>query len=215
MIEVLSLILGFFGAISLIVYCLHWWVYSPKLFIRIGGEKLGDPIPVAKEGRIDFACGTDSSRKSGILEVLVSFDPEKVELFRTKGVAKEITVDRKFPMAVVFRDKKEVVRKVLQTNFFDYQSRVDSFAVKITVISEIDPSSLPFLLTMFSPRKVRSEKIVRFLVKEGASMDLKTHGVIIGPKESMQVVGVQSQEAVWAATSKGEATVKIMEVFDE
>lgn len=68
---------------------------------------------------------------------------------------------------------------------------------------------------MFSPRKVHSERTVKFFVKESIPMDLKTHGIAIGPWESLQVVGTQSQEAVWAATDKGEATVKIMEVTDD
>lgn len=108
MIEVLSLILGFLGAISLIAYCLHWWTYSPKPFLRIGGEKLGDTIPVTREGKVYFAYGTNSLKKSIISKVLISFDPEKVDLFKTKGITKEITVDHEFPMAIVFKDKKRL-----------------------------------------------------------------------------------------------------------
>ena len=67
---------------------------------------------------------------------------------------------------------------------------------------------------MFPERKLQTDRIVRFKVTEGYTTDLQRDGLVLLPKESVHLEGVQSQEEVYAAASKGIASLKVIEVID-
>ena len=126
-----------------------------------------------------------------------------------------MTTDNQFPMAILFIGRRVVRAGYLQTNHFDYKPKTDEFSVKILVRAETDEAELPFLLNMFPAPKIIAERVVRFKVVKGMECDLKKLGLILGPGESLQSEGVQSQEAIWAVADKGTAQVKVREVIED
>jgi len=215
MYEIIFLILGVLGIISLIVYFIRWKFYSPYLLFRVGGEQMGNPIKVTPVGQVGFAIFTKSTKRTRILGLWIHFHPDEVDLFKTRGVKKEMTIDTQFPMSIAFGEEKEVVKGTLQSNYFNYEAKGNKFTVKFDVLSEIDSTELPFLIEMFSSRKVRSTRIVTFEVDNDVIMDLKTHGLTLLPGESMQMKGMQSQEGMQAVSDKEGAVIKVMELIED
>jgi hypothetical protein len=214
MYETISLVLGTLSILSLIVYLIHWKFYSPRLLFRVSGEQLGEPIKVNPVGQVGFASFTKSAKKIRVLGLWIHFHPKEVDLFKTRGTEKKMTVDRQFPMSIVFGEEKEVVKGTLQVNYFNYQAKGNKFTVKFDILSEINSTELPFLLDMIPSRKVRSTRTVTFEVDKNVVMDLKTHGLLLLPGEAMQTVGVQSQEGVWAVSDKEGAVLSTMEIVE-
>ncbi len=215
MLNFISILIGSIALIPLVVYFLHWKFYSPKPFIRVGGEQSGEPIQITEMGDIFFAVSTKSGRKSLISEVWVSFDPDEMDLFKTRGAEKSSIVDNKFPFALLFSEKRIIVKAHLQGNYFDYEAKKPEFSVKFIINSEIETTELPFLLNMFTARKIRTERIVRFKVTQEYTANLQRDGLALLPKESMHIEGVQSQEAWYAAASKGKGILKVREIIDD
>ena len=214
-VNIISLLVGLLALIPLGAYFLHWKFYSPKPFIRVSGEQSGDPIQIPEKNTIFFAVSTKSDRKSVLCEVWVSFNPDEVDLSKTKGAEQSVIVDNKYPLALLFPEKRIIVKGHLQGNYFDYKAKKPEFSAKFIINSEIETTELPFLLNMFPARKLRTERIVRFKVTQGYTADLKRDGLLLLPKESVHLEGVQSQEEVYAATSKGIASLKVIELIDD
>jgi len=145
----------------------------------------------------------------------VSFNDDEVDLSKTRGGEKRITTNIQFPLAILFSERRIAKQGYLQTNYFDYEPRVDNFSVKISVRAEADEAELPFFLNMFPAPKVVSERIVKFKVIKGMAHDLKKLGLIVGPGESIQSEGVQSQESFWAVADRGVAQVKVREIIED
>lgn len=213
---IVTTILSVVALMPLGAYLLLRWLYSPKIFIRVGGEQQDtDPIEIPEKGDVPFGITTGSKIKAFVSEVWVSFNDDEVDLSKTKGGGRRITTDSQFPLAILFSERRAVKRGYLQTNYFDYESKTDNFSVKISVRAEVDEAGLPFLLNMFPAPKVVSERIVNFRAVEGMAHDLKKLGLTIGPGESIQSEGVQSQESFWAVADKGIAQVKVREVIED
>ena len=215
MYEIISFVLGVLGISSLVVYLIHWKFYSPHLLFRVAGEQQGEPIKVNPIGQVPFATFTKSSKKIRVLGLWIYFNPDDVDLFKTRGAKKEMTVDRQFPMSIAFGEEKDVVKGTLQANYFKYQAKGNKFIVKFDGLSEINSTELPFLLDMFSPRKVRSTRTVTFEVDNNVVTDLKTHGLPLLPGEAMQTVGVQAQEGIWAVSDKEGTVIEVMELVED
>mgnify|MGYP001596596060 FL=1 len=214
--EIAAIILSVIALIPFCAYLGLRWFYSPKIFIRVGGEQQGaDPIEIPERGDVPFGITTGSKIKAFISEVWVSFNDDEVDLSKTKGGERRITTDSRFPLTILFSERRAAKRGYLQTNYFDYESKTDNFSVKISIRAEVDEAGLPFLLNMFPTPKVVSERIVNFRAVEGMAHDLKKLGLTIGPGESLQSEGIQSQEAMWAATDKGIAQVKVRDVIED
>ncbi len=214
MYEIIFLVLSVLGILPMIVYLIHWKFYSPHLLFRVGGEQIGEPIKVTPVGQIGFAIFTKSREKIRILGLWIRFHPDEVDLFKTRGIEKGMTIDTQFPMSIAFGEEKEVVKGSLQANYFDYQAKSNKFSLEFVVLSEINPTELPFPIDMFPPRKVRSTRIVTFEVKNDLVTDLKTHGLTLLPGEAMQIKGVQSQEGMQAVSDKEGAVIKVMELVE-
>lgn len=213
--NIISLLVGLLALIPLGAYFLHWKFYSPKPFIRVSGEQSGDPIQIPEKSTIFFAVSTKSVRKSVLCGVWVSFNPDEVDLSKTRGAEQRVIVDNKYPLALLFPEKRIIVKGHLQGNYFDYEEKKPEFSAKFIINSEIETTELPFLLNMFPARKLRTERIVRFKVTQGYTVDLKRDGLLLLPKESVHLEGVQSQGEVYAATSKGIASLKVIELIDD
>src|SRR3989344_3130527 len=72
-----------------------------------------------------------------------------------------------------------------------------------------------FLLNMFPAPKIIAERLIEFKVAKGMEHDLRKLGLTIGPGESIQSEGVQSQGAFWAVADKGVVQVKVREIIKD
>src|SRR3989344_4372761 len=215
MMEIAAIILSIIALIPLCGYLWLRWFYSPKIIIRVGGDQQGvELIQVPEKDSIPFGISTRSGLKTFISEVWVSFNDDCVNLSKTKGGEKRITTDNQFPMAILFSDRRAVKQSYLQTNYFDYEPKIDNFSVKIIVRAETDEAELPFLLNMFPAPKIIAKRLIGFKVAKGMEHDLRKLGLTIRPGESIQGEGIQSQEAFWAVADKGIAQVKIREIIE-
>ncbi len=215
MLQVIWSSLGFLGGLAFIIYLAHLLVYSPSIIVRVSGEQSGEPITLSKSGKISFAITTPSEHKSFINEVRVSFSPAQVDLFKTEGIKKEITVDKYLPFAAYFSDRHVVVKNHLQGNYLDYETKTSEFILKFTVLSEIDQTELPVIIDMFPPRKIKTERFVKFRVSENFKQNLSTSGLTLKPGEVMSTEGVQSQAGLYCATATGTAQLNILEITDD
>jgi hypothetical protein len=207
------LILGILGALSIVVY-LTRYLTAPRLFCRVAGEQSGEPIPlVAIEGSISFAIGTTTKRGVELLLVSVSATDE-VEI-RSKDGERVLTRDHDFPFAVEFRDSRELARGHLQGLSVSYRAAASSFQLKIRMLAALKEEDLGFLLDMFSPRKVKRERIVRFRVDPSLKLTLQQSGLVLRPGEAVQVQGKQAQDAFWAAADKEGSQVLVRELLDD
>lgn len=210
----LSLILSAVALIPVIAYYLRWQFYSPRLFVRVGGDQQGQPISVPSEGMIQFAIGTKSRRRVYVTEVWVGFDEEGMDLSETKGAGQRFTTEHHFPRALLFSEKRIVIRRHLQGNHFVYRAKAAEFAVRFVAVAEVDEAEMPFLLDMFPPPKRRLVRTVRFRTTS-EPRTLQQLGLAVQPGEALHVEGIQAQEAAWAATDKGEAQVIVREIIDD
>jgi len=215
MLNFIAILISLIALIPLLAYLLHWKFYSPKPFIRVSGEQLGDLIHIPEKGNIFFAVSTKSGHKSVLSEVWVSFDPDEADLFKTRGAERRNIADNKFPFALLFSEKRIIVKAHLQGNYFDYEAKKPKFSVKFIINSEIETTELPFLLNMFPVRKIKAERIVRFKVAQEYTANLQRDGLALLPTESMHIEGVQSQEEWHAATSKGTGILKVREIIGD
>ncbi len=215
MLSLISIVLSSIALIPLLVYLLHWKFYSPQPFVRVSGEQSGEPIQIAEKGKIFFAVSTRSGHRSVLSEVWVSFDPDEADLFGTRGAEQSGIVDNRFPFALLFPEKRIVVKTHLQGNYFDYEAKKPKLSVKFIVSSQIETAELPFLLNMFPARRIRTERIVRFEVTREHTASLQRDGLALLPKESIHVEGVQSQGAWHAATAKGTGILKVREIISD
>ena len=214
--ETFATILSIIAHIPFCTYLWLRWFYSPKIIIRVGGDQQGvELIQVPESGNVPFGISTKSKLKTFVSEVWISFNDEEVDLYKTKGGEKRITTDNQFPMAILFPERRAIKQGYLQTNYFDYEPKVDHFSLKITARAETDEAELPFLLNMFPAPKVITERVIKFKVVKGMVNDLKKLGLTMLPGESMQSEGIQSQEAFWAVADRGIAQVKVREVIED
>lgn len=219
MLNVIAILISLVALIPLLAYLLHWKFYSPKPFIRVSGEQSGDPIHIPEKGNILFAVSTKSDRKSVLSEVWVNFNPDEVDLSKTKGAEKRVTVDNRFPnefpLAILFPEKRIIVKGHFRGNYFDYETKKTDFSVKFIINSQIQTTTLPFLLNMFPARTMQREWIVRFKVIQGYTANIPRYGLALLPKESLHLEGIQSQGAMHAATSKGIGSLKVIELIGD
>ena len=216
MMEIAAIILSIIALIPFCAYLWLRWFYSPKIIIKVGGDQQGmEPIQLSEKGNVPFGISTRSKLKTFISEVWVSFDDDCVDLSKTKGGEKRITTDNQFQMAILFSERRTVKQGYLQTNYFDYEPKIDNFSVKIIVGAETDETELPFLLNMFPAPRVTAERLIRFKVAKGMGHDLKKLGLTIGPGESIQSEGIQSQGSFWAVADKGVVQVKVREIIKD
>ncbi len=216
MMEIAAITLSIIALIPFCAYLWLRWFYSPKIIIRVGGDQQGvELIQVPESGNVPFGISTKSKLKAFVSEVWVSFNDEEVDLYKTKSGERRITTDNQFPMAILFPERRAIKQGYLQMNYFDYEPKADHFSLKIAARVATDEAELPFLLNMFPAPKVTAERLIRFKAAKGMEHDLKKLGLTIGPGESIQSEGVQSQEAFWAVADKGVAQVKVREVIGD
>src|SRR3989344_3130524 len=104
MMEIAAIILSIIALIPFCAYLWLRWFYSPKIFIRVGGDQQGvEPIQLSEKGDVPFGISTGSKIKAFISEVWVSFNDDCVDLSKTKGCEKRITTDNQFPMAILVK----------------------------------------------------------------------------------------------------------------
>lgn len=218
MVDQIAFTIGLYGSvigvIGTIIGVCYWLFFDPQIFFRIAGEQKGEPIIVLPVCRIPFAVSTNSFSRVILLSVSVCFNDDLVTLFSTKGIQKQLTVDREFPMEILFQEEKHVIRKTLQANYFDVQAQRDSFSIKFKTVAEVDHAKLPFLFSILPVRRVEAEWVVSFEVDPNVKMTEQTHGLMIKPGEAIQIAGEQSQERVTAATDKGVGTLRVREIVD-
>lgn len=209
----LSLILAIIALIPLAAYLWLRLFYSPSVAIRVGGDQQGnEPIQLPERGSLAIGISATSNLKLFITEVWVSFPGDGVDLSKTRGGEVKITTDSRFPLAILFSERRAVRKGYLQANYFDYKAGADHFSVKITARTEVDEPELPFLLNMFPAPKKTTERIVHFKIIKGMSYDLKKIGLKILPNEELQMEGAQAQEAILALAEKDTAHLKMMTI---
>jgi hypothetical protein len=214
--EIVALIFTIVALIPIVAYLCLQLFYKPKISIRVGGDQQGNKIiNVLEKGEISFAICASTKFKTYISEIWVNFNNIEVDLSKTKGAETRITTERQFPVSILFSGLKTIKVGYLQANFFSYNSISENFSIKITVRVETDEADLPFLLTMFPSPKVIFERIVEFKVVKGMISDLNQLGLKLNPGESIQVEGVQSQEAVYVNSEKALSQIKIIEICKE
>ncbi len=212
---IISLVLAIVAIIPFGAYFVLKLFYTPKVNFRISGEQTGDTIVVAKNGRVYIAVYTDSDKSLSIEEVWVQFNPDEVNLYKTSGAEQRTTLDKKFPVALLFSDKRAITKDHLQANYFDYEASGTQFTVKIIAEGRVDERQLPFLLDIYKPSYIYSERVVVFQSFGDVTNDIRRNGLKQYPKEVILIEGKQSQESVMAATDSGTATLKIYEAFDK
>lgn len=206
-----SILAIFVALVPLLAYFAR--AYLPKVLFRVGGEHQGDSIGVPKNGSVPFAVLTRSKRRVLLTGVWVAFDPDEVDLSKTKGAEQRITTDREFPVALFFPELRVVSRGHLQANYLDYHARNEAFRLKFTAYATLDAAELPWFLDMFGPKAFRAERMLHFSVATNAH-DLREYGLSVSPGESFSVEGPQAQQAVWAKTDKAGTTLRMIELVE-
>ena len=132
----MGLLLALLGLLSLPLMVLWLW-YTPKISFRIGGDDLGTPIPLPLTGRVHFAVATRSKRTLQFDELRLSYDPDAVDLSKTKGATASFTTDSEYPAAIGFPGEREVVAGHLQGNYFDYAAKRPKFLPRPSKVSNL------------------------------------------------------------------------------
>jgi hypothetical protein len=209
-------IVGVMLGIVAVAPMLVWWLYSPMAGFRVGGEELGgDGIAVPMAGRVPLAVFTDSKRRLEIENLRISYDPENVDLAKTKGAHTLITTDRRYPVALRFAGPRELVAGHLQGAYFDYMAKRPAFRVKLTTTLRARQEELPYWARVFGSNSRTVERIVEFTASKGAAWTLPESGLRLEPGESLEVEGVQSQEGASCATKKGTAYGRVIEILKD
>jgi hypothetical protein len=186
----------------------------PKVSFRVGGLLLVEPIRVPKSGTINFAVFTESKRRVLLSGVWVEFDPDEVDLSKTKGAEHRITADSEFPVALFFPEIRIVSKGNLQANHITYQAMKEAFRIKLAAYAAVDVAELPWLLDMFGTKVFRADRLLRFSVSEDLR-DLLELSLAVLPGERMSIEGPQAQEEVWAKADNAGTTMKVIEVAEK
>lgn len=207
----LSLIFSIIALIPIVLYFIQRYAYLPKLFFRVGGEQSGEPIIVRKEEKITFAVSTKSLHRVFISEVWVYFNPDEVNLSKTKDAEEKVTTDLDFPVALFFPGTRVVKDKILQGFSWMHVAHSQKFSLKLIAYGHIDEIELPFR-DMFPARSIYSERIIKFQVKADLPYDLKKQGLELVPGERIQIEGGQAQDA-FNVVADNPTPVRVIELF--
>ncbi len=183
--SVIALVVSVIALIPFILYLIQRYVYTPQVFFRIGGEQSGEPIVVPKEGRRDFAVSTKSRYRTIISEVWVCFNPDDVNLSKMGGKIR-INTDQELSMALCFSRVIDVKDKFLNAFGWEYQALSPEFTLKFIAYGQIDETENPFS-DMFPARKFRSERLVKFKIREENRSELKKTGLALEPREAIRI----------------------------
>jgi hypothetical protein len=132
-----------------------------------------------------------------------------------KDGAPILTTDPAFPYALEFHDTRGVTRNHLQGISVNYKTKTSAFELKIKTLAALREEEQGFLLDMFAPRKITSERIVGFRVDPNENLAPQQSGLMIRPGEALQVQGRQAQDAFWAAADKEGSKLLIRELLDD
>jgi hypothetical protein len=194
---------------------LVWWLYSPTAGFRVGGEEDGGAIAVLLAERVSVAVFTDSKRSLEFENLRIAYDPDDVDLGKTRGAETVVTTDSNYPVAISFASKREVVAGHLQGAYFDYVARRPSFRVKLTTTLRARQEDLPYFARVFGSNSHTVERVVEFAASTDTVWTLPRSGLPIRPGESVVLQGVQSQEAVSCATKEGTAYGRVIEGLED
>ncbi len=210
----LALVLSVVALVPFIIYFIQRYAYAPKFFFRVSGEQSGEPIIVPKEGEVMFAVSTKSRHRTFISEVWVYYNPDEVDLSKTEGAEKRVTTEQDYPVALFFSGTRILINMILQGFGWKHTAVSKNFSLKLIAYGQIDETEIPFH-DMFPARKLRSERLVRFEVRDEYQNDLKKNGLPLKPSESLQIEGLQAQSGMWAASDKPAAQLKVIELFKD
>ena len=212
--SIIGTIASIVGILYFGLYGVNYYFYRPAVSIRYGGQEMWPSVPVPLDGRVPFATISGSSHRTKLTSVRVLYDPTTVDLSSTKGAVERLSVENDFPASIDFDDDAgaTIVKNHILGNFFDFSSKAQVFAVKFEVTAETDPAELPFLVSMFSPRRERFDQEVTFSTDINVVPDLKKYGLEIRPGECVETTGIQAHEGVSCVAETGQVKVKVLEV---
>jgi hypothetical protein len=208
----LSILALIVALIPLLVYFAR--SYLPRVSFRVGDMLGSEPIHVPRSGSIRFAVLTELKKRVILSGVWVEFDPDEVDLSKTKGADQRLTADNEFPVALFFPEVRIISKGHLQANHFDYHTRKDAFRTKLVAYATVDIAELPWLLDMFGPKTFRIERTLYFLVTDDPGK-IPELGLLLRPGEAMSVEGPQAQEAIWAKADKPATKLKLIEFVEK
>lgn len=211
----LGVILAVLGLTPLAVYLASLFFAQTGIFLRVGGERQGEPIPVPPAGRIHFGVSTTSRRKITIEEVRVECNPVHVSLEAGPGLQVGSTLADDYSVGQLFTGPRMTTHSKVQGFFSPFKARNDRFNLRFVVYSKVDETELPFLLDMLGSRRQKTMRLVRFEVdRTRTKWEPRDHGIYLDPGEALMMEGPQAQEAIYAQADHADVQVEVRE-FEE
>lgn len=190
----IELWLGVLGTVLALIpifsYMVSRFYYDPKIFLTLGGQQSGSPIPLpSPNNKMYMVVGTKSSKEILLKEVLVQHRPQDVEIFSKEG-SQTLTVHRDYTAALHFSGSWVIKRRYSKLFMVGYKVKegVHLFPMKIVVYAKADESGIPFPWDMILPKIHKHESTLQFKVEnfEGKLDDkLKRYGYPLGPGEAI------------------------------
>lgn len=207
----IEIIVGVLGLVPIAAYLVHLAVYSPGAFFRVCGDPATGPIEITGEGCYPFGISTNSNGKVRIEEIKVKFDPEKIELKPTSDGKTQTSIDREFPLEIVFPVARETRKNFFQLYGFDYVVHSEHFRLRFEGVAQVAAEEVPPVLDLLPPRKIKFARLVDFAAPENFQPDPKKHGFFLSPGESSGADGDLAKKAVYAVADKEGATLRVIE----
>ena len=191
---VIAFLMGIVGTVLAIIpivsYIITRVYYRPKIFLKIGGQQSGTPIPLpSTRGQIWIGVGTMIDKETIIQEVFLQSRSNEVELNSKEGFL-TITLDEDFRSALHFSGSW-LIKKMNSKLFvarYKVQDSIKQFPIKILVYAKIDESEVPFPWDMILPKIHKYEFIAQFKVEDSKGKmieNLKKYGYPLEPGESI------------------------------
>jgi len=176
--------------IPILVYIVSRVYYHPKIFLTVGGQQSGTPIPLpSSSNEISVGVGARSNKETIIKEVLLQFSSQEVELI---GGTLTTTLDRDFPAALHFSGSWIIKAKHSKLFRARYKVKkgIQQFQIKILVYAKVDESEVSFPFDMIPPKIHKCEFIYKFEVEDfkgNFGEKIKRYGFPLGPGEAIMV----------------------------
>jgi hypothetical protein len=190
----IELWLGILGTILALIpifsYLVLRFYYNPRVFLTVGGQQSGTPIPLpSSNDKMYIGIGTKSSKEILIKEVLVQYRSQDAEIVSNEG-SQTLTLDQDFPVALHFSGSWIIKSKHSKLFMAGYKVKegIHQFQIKIVVYAKVDESEISFPWDMIPPKIHKQEFILQFKVEDfKGSLDekLKKYGYPLGPREGI------------------------------
>lgn len=212
----MALVVGVVALYPLGAYVFVSFRHRPKANIHLAGECGAGAIPTASKGEAVVAIENSGGVPFDLAAIRVLFKASEARLWSEDGAPSIGPTDPRFTSVLEF--PWILATGTHQNHAFvcSYAAKAKEFSIRIEARLVPHQEEVPVALRMASAPSVVVFREVRFqVVAAPEPMDLKQHGLRIGPKRALAVHGALAKRGLSGQAERGTVDLEIHELVQE